>query len=179
MDNEIQRQLVEQACGGDVGSFGKLYEHYYAAMVWLAYSIVKDATSAEDIAQQSFAAASENLNNLRNKEKFAGWLSGICRNIALTNLVKSKRENVPIDDIVLVSKGDEDDKEMQKIVQKSVFELPQKYREIVILHYYNEMSYEQIKDLLGISLHSVRGRLRRARKKIEKYLKNQNFEDEV
>lgn len=179
MDNKIQKQLVEQACSGDVGSFGRLYEHYYTAMVWLAYSIVKDATSAEDVAQQSFAAACENLNNLRDKEKFAGWLSGICRNTALTSLAKSKKANLSIDDVVLVYNDEGSDIEAQKIVQKSVFELPQKYREVVVLHYYNDMSYEQIKDLLGISLHSVRGRLRRARNKIEKYLANHNFENEV
>ena len=175
MDNKIQKQLVEQACSGDVASFGRLYEHYYAAMVWLAYSIVLDYAGAEDIVQQSFAAACENLNSLRDKEKFASWLSGICRNIAFTNLSKSRRENVSIDDMVLVCKGDGNDGEMQKIVQKSVFELPQKYREIVILHYYNDMSYEQIKSILGIPIHSVKGRLRRARKKIEHYLKTQNL----
>ncbi len=179
MDNKIQKQLVEQACLGDVGSFGKLYEHYYPAMVWLAYSIVKDVSSAEDVAQQSFAAACENLGNLRDKEKFANWLSGICRNTALTNLAKSKQGNISLEDVVLVCKEEGNDLEEQKIVQKSVFELPQMYREVVVLHYYNEMSYEEIKDLLGISQHCVRGRLRRARKKIEKYLKNQKFENEV
>ena len=179
MDNEIQKRLVEQACGGDVGSFGRLYEYYYPAMVWLAYSIVKDVTNAEDIAQQSFAAACENLSNLRDRKKFAGWLSGICRNTALMSLTKSKQGNISIDDVVLICNDEGNDTEEQKIVQKSVFELPQMYREVVVLHYYNNMSYEEIKDLLGISLHSVRGRLRRARKKIEKYLKKQIIENEV
>jgi RNA polymerase sigma-70 factor (ECF subfamily) len=165
---------VESACNGDIGGFGRLYEHYYASMVWLAYSIVLDYHSAEDVAQQSFVAACENLNSLRNKEKFANWLSGICRNIACTNLAKSKRQNVSIDGMVLVWKGDSDDEE-QKIVQQAVFELPQMYREIVILHYYNDMNYEQIKSLLGISIHSVKGRLHRARKKIEKVLNHKQF----
>lgn len=179
METKTQKQLVEQACLGDVGSFGKLYEHYYATMVWLAYSIVKDVTTAEDIAQQSFATACENLGSLKDKEKFANWLSGICRNTALTSFALSKKDNVSIDDVVLVCNDEGNDVEEQKIVQKSVFELPQMYREVVVLHYYNDMSYDQIKDLLGVSLHTVRGRLRRARKKIEKYLKKQNFENEV
>ena len=179
METKTQKQLVEQACLGDVGSFGKLYEHYYATMVWLAYSIVKDVTTAEDIAQQSFATACENLGSLKDKEKFANWLSGICRNTALTSFAQSKKDNVSIDDVVLVCNDEGNDVEEQKIVQKSVFELPQMYREVVVLHYYNDMSYDQIRDLLGVSLHTVRGRLRRARKKIEKYLKKQNFENEV
>ena len=179
METKTQKQLVKQACLGDVGSFGRLYEHYYASMVWLAYSIVKDVTNAEDIAQQSFAAACENLGSLKDREKFAGWLTGICRNIALTAIARSKRENVSIDDLVLVCNDEGNDFEEQKIVQKSVFELPQMYREVVVLHYYNDMSYEEIKDMLGVSLHTVRGRLRRARKKIEKYLKKQIIENEV
>jgi RNA polymerase sigma-70 factor (ECF subfamily) len=178
LDKQIQKQLVESACSGDIGSFGKLYEHYYTAMVWLAYSIVPDYTSAEDIAQQSFAIACENLGSLRNKEKFAGWLSAICKNVAFTNLAKSKRENVSIDETTLVSKEAGDDEE-SKIVRQAVFTLPLMYREIVVLHYYNDMGYEQIKSTLGISLHSVKGRLRRARKKIEQYLNGRHFKEEV
>ena len=177
MDKQIKKQLVESACNGDIDSFGKLYEHYYVAIVWLAYSIVPDYGLAEDIAQQSFAIACENLGSLRNKEKFAAWLSAICRNVAYTNLAKSKKQNVSIDDMVLVWKGDGNDDETNKIVQQAVFTLPQMYREIVFLHYYNDMSYEQIKSTLGISLHSVKGRLRRARKKIEQYLNGQRLKE--
>ena len=178
MDNKIQKQLVESACRGDIDSFGKLYKHYYAAMVWLAYSIVLDYDLAEDIAQQSFVIACENLESLRNKEKFARWLSGICRNAACTSLSKSKREKISIDELVLVCDRNIDD-EVQNIVQKAVFKLPQMYREVVILHYYNDMSYKQIKSTLGVSLHSVKGRLRRARKKIEEYLIHRQFDKEA
>ena len=178
MDKQIQKQLVEQACRGDIGSFGKLYEYYYATLVWLAYSIVPDYSLAEDIAQQSFAIACENLGSLRSKEKFAGWLSAICRNIAYTNLAKTKRENISIDEAELVCEKTGNDEE-SKIIQQAVFELPQTYREIVILHYYNDMSYEQIKSILGISIHSVKGRLRRARKRIEQYLNGQRLKEEV
>lgn len=178
MNNRIQKQLVESACRGDIDSFGKLYEHYYATMVWLAYSIVLDYNLAEDIAQQSFTVACEKIDSLRDKAKFAGWLSGICRNAACTSLSKSKRQKTSIDELVLVCKEDSDDEE-QKIVQQAVFKLPQIYREIVILHYYNDMSYDEIKSTLGVSLHSVKGRLRRARKKIEQYLANHHFNEEV
>jgi RNA polymerase sigma-70 factor, ECF subfamily len=178
LDKQIQKQLVESAYNGDVGSFGKLYEHYYAAMVWLAYSIVPDYGLAEDIAQQSFVAACENLGSLRNKEKFAAWLSAICRNVAYANLAKSQRENVSIDEASLVSEQAGDDEE-SKIIQQAVFTLPQMYRQIIVLHYYNNMSYEQIKSTLGISLHSVKGRLRRARKKIEQHLNGQRLKEEV
>jgi RNA polymerase sigma factor (sigma-70 family) len=125
LDNRIQKQLVESACRGDIDSFGKLYEHYYATMVWLAYSIVLDYDLAEDIAQQSFTTACEKIDSLRNKQKFAGWLSGICRNTALSSLSKSKRQKTSIDELVLVCEEDSDDEE-QKIVQQAVFTLPQK-----------------------------------------------------
>jgi RNA polymerase sigma-70 factor (ECF subfamily) len=169
---------VESACRGDIDSFGKLYKHYYATMVWLAYSIVLDYDLAEDIAQQCFTVACEKIDSLRDKAKFAGWLSGICRNSAYTSLSKSKMHSTSIDELVLVCNGDSDDEE-QKIVQQAVLRLPQIYREIVILHYYNDMSYNEIKATLGVSLHSVKGRLRRARKKIEQYLTNHNFNEEV
>lgn len=175
MDKNIQKKLAESACRGDIDSFAKLYEHYYAMMVALAYSIVPDYNLAEDIAQQTFTVACEKIHTLRDKKKFASWICGICRNASLSSITKSKRKTISIENLNLASNEDTNN-EQQKPVQQAILSLTQMYREVVILYYYNDMTYNQIRALLGIPLHSVKGRLRRAKKMIKKYLNDHNSE---
>ena len=62
-----------------------------------------------------------------------------------------------------------DKAELEMAAREAVNNLPQMYRQVLILRYYNDMSYKQIKSVLGISIHSVKGRLARAKKKIAEY----------
>ena len=80
--DRLERQLVEDAVGGDIESFGKLCRRYYPAMVAIGYSILADHQLAEDVAQESFARALVNLRNLKDKRRFAPWLAAICRNVS-------------------------------------------------------------------------------------------------
>ena len=82
MNDKTEFQLVETARGGDVESFGELYQRHYAGMVGVAYSVLSDRHLAEDAAQETFAIACRDLSRLKRSEKFAGWLRGICRNVA-------------------------------------------------------------------------------------------------
>jgi RNA polymerase sigma factor (sigma-70 family) len=72
-----------------------------------------------------------------------------------------------------MSHAKHDDKQA---LHQAISTLPQMYREIVMLHYFNHMSYQQLGLALDISIHAVKGRLCRARKKISAYLRNNGFE---
>ena len=67
-------EQVEAARNGDVASFGRLYEQYYAVAVGVAYSILGDAHLAEDAAQEAFAVVCRDFGRLRSVDKFPGWL---------------------------------------------------------------------------------------------------------
>ena len=77
VDVETESGIVEAARNGDIDSFGRLYERYYAAMVWLAYSILAERDLAEDAVQETFALACHELVRLRRPEKFASWQAAI------------------------------------------------------------------------------------------------------
>ncbi len=77
VDVRTESKIVEAACNGDIDSFGRLYERYYAAMVWVAYSILAEQDLAEDAAQEAFTLACHELGRLKRPEKFAGWLAAI------------------------------------------------------------------------------------------------------
>jgi RNA polymerase sigma factor (sigma-70 family) len=65
-----------------------------------------------------------------------------------------------------------------KAVKEAVDSLPALYREVVVLHYYSGMSYEEIESILGVSGHKVKGRLARARKQIQVHLEKEGFRRE-
>ena len=175
LDTQTERNLVEAARSGCVESFGRLYEHYYTPMVWLAYSILLDRDLAEDTAQEVFARACQRLADLRRSDRFGVWLGSICCNEA-RQVLRDRRRQVSV-------QGQREEPASAPIgaeghdqaVKQAVEQLPSTYRDVVVLHYYNDMSYEHMHQVLGISVDCVKGRLNRARKKISKALQRQGF----
>lgn len=174
MDIEDESQIVESARHGDMGSFSKLYEHYYATMVWLAYSVLKDYNLAEDAAQETFACACDELVGLKRPEKFGNWLAAICRNVAY-QMAKKRNRQVAVNEPPVVLEQSSDHSP-EKAVRQAIASLPKMYREIVILRYYNRMSYEQMELFLDIPKSKVKGRLFAARRKIGKYLQSKGLD---
>jgi len=175
LERVTEEQIVESARRGDAGSFGTLYERHYATMVWLAYSILLDRTLAEDAAQQAFAKACEKLSDLKRVDRFKPWLARICRNEA-HQVIRDRRRSAPPPPMGAACVGpSEPEGPDLGLVKAAVDQLGPMYREIVILHYYNGMDYRQIASMLGIAGHTVRGRLFRARRQIERTLKKHGY----
>jgi len=170
-----EEQIVEAARNGDAESFGTLYERYYAAMVWLAYSILLDRDLAEDAAQQSFVKACEKLADLQRADRFGPWLAAICRNEAHQLLRRRKcRLNRQATEPEYTEPHDAAERD-HDVVRAAIDQLAPMYREIIVLHYFNGMNYPQIASTLGIAGHTVQGRLFRARRQIEHTLRKNGF----
>jgi RNA polymerase sigma-70 factor (ECF subfamily) len=166
LNSNSEKQLVEAAQKGCIESFGALYEHYYSSMAALAYSVLSDRQLAEDAAQEVFAIACKDIANLKSKEKFAAWLAGICRNTAKQMLrVQSKKNSPDIRD------NSPDANTYQEMINEAVRQLRPTERELITLRYYDNLPYEKIASVLGISTQAVHGRLTRAKRKIAEYLK--------
>jgi RNA polymerase sigma-70 factor (ECF subfamily) len=168
MDQSAESQLVEQARDGCVDSFGVLYRRFYRSMVALAYSATGDICVAEDAAQETFAIACRDMSKLKNKDKFAGWLAGICRNVAR----QMNRQEVHKDVRRLPYLQTQPEQNLfTDEVRRIVWQLRRRDREPIVLRYYDNLSYEQIAVVLGISLQAVHGRLIRAKRRVAKQLK--------
>ncbi len=168
---ENEECLVEAAQNGCLDSFTALYERFYSSMVAFAYSLLGDVQLAEDAAQEVFVIACRELPRLKSKDKFAAWLAGICRNVA-RQMQKSKGR------FVALGKDPPAEKDIDsraEAIQRAVWRLRAVEREPIVLRYYDNMSYEQIAGVLGISPQAVHGRLTRAKRKISKYLKRDGF----
>jgi len=173
MKEDIQTELVRAAQGGNIESFGRLCSRYYTPMVALAYSVLLDHHLAEDAVQEAYARALTNLPKLRRAEKFAPWLAQICRNIAI-DLVRKAARDAGSEQIVPAARGQDDDSDCHA-VRQAIGRLPAPDRELIVLKYYDGLSYEQISAVLGISGPAVNGRLTRAKRKLAKHLRRQGI----
>lgn len=175
-DNE--KAAVEAACRGDSEALAGLYERYYATMVWVAYSVLLDRSLAEDAAQQAFATACTKLHSLRQSDRFGPWLATICRNAA-QDMARARRRDAALQKAALAEEPVQAGSDgFDRAVKEAVDGLPPMYREIVVLHYYSGMSYSQIESVLGVSGDVVKGRLARARKRIQMHLEKEGFRRE-
>ena len=165
--------LVEAAIDGDAESFTELCRRYYPAMVAIAHSVIGDRHLAEDAAQEAFAKAAVKLPQLRRKNRFAGWLAAICRNVAKDMARRTNDRPVVIERSVTPTKPEQN--ETAEVVREAIKRLPAPARALVFLRYYDGLSYGQISAVLGISQQAINGRLRRAKKKMAGYLRREGF----
>jgi RNA polymerase sigma-70 factor (ECF subfamily) len=140
-------------------------------MVAIGYSVSGDNQLAEDAAQESFARALVNLKNLKNKTRFAPWLAAICRNVAKDMVTaKAKARQVTTEDFSQAAQNSNTN-ESVLVIRRAIEQLPASAKELIVLRYYNNLSYEEISSILGISKATINGRLTRAKRKMAKYLK--------
>lgn len=173
MQNDPERALVDNAVAGDIESFGELCRLYYPAMAAIAYAVLNDHQLAEDAAQESFARALVNLRRLRNKSRFAPWLAAICRNIA-KDMLSDKTRQISAEDLSQVAEKNDSDGNHDAIRQ-AIGQLPDAAKELIVLRYYQNLSYERIGAILGTSPTAINGRLARAKRKMERYLRKNGF----
>jgi RNA polymerase sigma-70 factor (ECF subfamily) len=126
---------------------------------------VADVHLAEDAAQEAFATACRKLHTLRDGSRFPEWLGTICRRTASRMVRDGERGNGrPIERMSMPPPTTEDTTDAK--VQNAVSQLPRATREVVLLHYFSGLSYDEIARTLGTTPQAVHGRLQRARRKL-------------
>ena len=101
---------------------------------------------------------------MKNKNRFGSWLARICRNVA-KDMASARSRKVRAEDF-LQPADNRDEDESSGEVRLAIDKLGPRMKELVVLRYYNNLSYEQISSLLGISKAAINGRLSRAKRKI-------------
>ena len=186
--------LVDAARGGDVGAFEQLVKRYDRNVFRIAQHITQNREDAEDVVQDAFLKAFQNLGQFQGQSKFYTWLVRIAVNEALMRLRRRRPERmVSIDEDVKT----EDDSipreiadwspnpdqlynqgELNEILQKTIQGLPPSFRTVFILRDVEGLSTEETADALGLSVPAVKSRLLRARlqlrERLTKYFKRRN-----
>jgi RNA polymerase sigma-70 factor (ECF subfamily) len=161
-------ELVNAARQGDLASFGMLYDRHYRMAVGVARCQLWDLHLSEDAAQEAFATACQTLGTLQNPARFPEWLGTICRRTA-TRLAKGQSK---FESLTEVHEGASDTvlSGLRRDVHDALSSLDATAREIVMLHYFSRLTYEEIAEVMQLSPQAIHGRLQRARAKMAEFL---------
>ncbi len=170
---------IDKVLQGDPESFSNLVEQYKDMAYTVAIKIVRNAEDAEEVAQDSFVKAFQQLKTFQGKSKFSTWLYTIVYRTAISKTRKKKVETTNIDEYVIdnystggsFSQIEELKKEeQQKYIKAAIDKLPELDALLVTLFYVNDNSLDEIEKITGYSKTNVKVRLFRARKKLYKSL---------
>ena len=153
----------------------KLIEEYQNSLYVAAFSICKNNHDAEDVVQDTFIKYISNNNDFESKEHIKAWLLRVAINLAKNRMITFfRRKVVPMEDYMLdIEMTSEDSNNLLNAVMR----LPQKYRIVIHLFYYEDYSVKEIADILKISPDNVKTRLARGRKQLKIMLKEEWKDD--
>jgi RNA polymerase sigma-70 factor (ECF subfamily) len=192
-----EQALVATAKGGDIGAFEKLVRKYDRNVFRIANHITQNREDAEDVVQDAFLKAFQNLEQFQGQSKFYTWLVRIAVNEALMRLRRRRPERmVSLDEDI--NTGEDtiprevadwapnpeqlyNQSELRDILQKTIQGLPPSFRTVFVLRDVEGLSTEETADALGLSIPAVKSRLLRARlqlrDRLTKYFKKQRGGD--
>lgn len=153
-------------------TYSEIIKRYQDKLMRYAISILNDEEKAADIVQESFIKAYVNINSFNSKKKFSSWIYRIVHNQAV-NLIKKHKKELPLLDDIDFDSGVDIEKEyikdeLIKMVKRCINEMPVLYKEPLVLYYLEDKSYNEISDILRISINTVGTRISRAKKIMKK-----------
>lgn len=163
-----ERALVGATLAGDTAAFARLVvAHRHTVKAVLRRMLPHD--DVEDVLQETFLRAYLGLSRLRDPERFGAWLCGIGVNLAKMRLrQRAAWPAVAVGGAAMPE--DVEDRELLQTVQEAVALLPAGQRDVVLMHYVDDLSCEEIARLLGTTSGAVRVRLHRARSQLRREL---------
>jgi RNA polymerase sigma-70 factor (ECF subfamily) len=156
------QRLVEQALRGDTKAFESLVEKYQKLVFNLAYKMSRDYDDSADITQTVFLKVFEKLKSFDTKYKFFSWLYRIAVNESL-NAVQKRVPSERFNEETVVSQDTPydsiDSEDASQRVQEALLELDLNYRVVIVLRHFQDLSYEEISQILDIPEKKVKSRL--------------------
>jgi RNA polymerase sigma-70 factor (ECF subfamily) len=174
-------ELIVKAQEGDLRSFDLLVKRYQRKVYYLARRMVKGHDAADDIAQETFINAYSAIRSFKIGYSFYTWLYRICMNLSI-NYLKRQKFVIPESQLDGETSPLEREapgadpsnhlasKELEGKIEKAIDSLPPKFKAVLVLRIYEDLSYEEIAKTLKISMGTVMSRLFRAREKMQEML---------
>ena len=170
-------ELVEQSLAGDRQAFGQIVARYQSLVCALAYSATGSRSHSEDLAQETFLAAWQNLRDLHERGRLCSWLCGVARNVIhgdLRRLGRQPAHEAATLDTALELPSAEPlptaqavSNEEMAILWREVGRLPEIYREPLVLFYRDHKSVGHVAEALGLTPDAVMQRLTRGRRQLQ------------
>jgi RNA polymerase sigma-70 factor, ECF subfamily len=180
------KKRIKQVIKGDQDAFAEIVEIYSNSIYQLGYRMLGNRHEAEDIAQEAFIRAYVNIKSFNQDLKFSTWLFRIATNLCIDRIRKKKpdyyldAEVSGTDGLTMYSQLASDSPlpekeleslELQESVQKEILKLPEKYRSVIVLKYIEELSLNEISEILDLPLGTVKTRIHRGREALRQQLR--------
>lgn len=182
MSSTAKKTEAALVCAGREGegeALRQLLECNWGWLKGLVYSMLGNIDDVDDVLQNVCVVVINKIGTLREPERFRGWLATVARREALAYRQKHSRESMRLDDLPAVQQDDGKALGIDEIaVQNEQYQqilaavnlLPEKYREVFVLKYMEDMSYAQITEILEIPATTIQVRLVRARRMVHNRL---------
>ena len=167
-DADEDARWVVQCLRGDAEAFNPLVRKYQRVLFTVARRLVGDREDALDVTQNAFARAYEKLDTYDPQRRFFSWIYRIAVNESL-NLRRARKSSEPLNDTVAAEGGATEAAEASERragIDAALGQLTLEYREVVVMKYFAELSYEEIGEALGIPEKTVKSRLFSARQRL-------------
>ncbi|MCD6302972.1 MAG: sigma-70 family RNA polymerase sigma factor [Anaerolineae bacterium] len=182
-----ERAWAVAARHGDEEAFAKLVKAYQRPIYNLAYRMLGSPSEAEDATQETFLRAYTRLHTYDSSRKFSSWILSIGSHYCIDRLRRRRGKNISMEEIMSERWLPDDDprpeqralaNEREALIQRMLQEVAPQYREVLILRYWHDHSYEDIAEITHASVSAVKSRLHRARNAIADALENRQADDE-
>jgi RNA polymerase sigma-70 factor (ECF subfamily) len=182
-------QIVERALAGDGEAFGEIVRRWERRIFALAYGILGREEDARDATQETFIAAFRNLKGFRGEAKVSSWLHRIAVNQCITRQRRARvRGEMSLEaqeedgGAQFASTADEnpavraESHERNEAVRRAVNALPPELRSVIVMKEFEDLTFQEIADALGVPLSTVKSRLYTALKQLRMRLGNHGAE---
>jgi RNA polymerase sigma-70 factor (ECF subfamily) len=182
-------QMVERALSGDAEAFGELVRRWERPIYALSFGMLGSAEDARDATQETFLAAFRNLRGFRGEAKVSSWLHRIAVNQCITRQRRARvRSETALEDEA--ERGGAqlatpahvsparvaERRERTDAVRRAVAALPTELREVIVMKEFEELTFQEIADALGVPLSTVKSRLYTALKQLRLRLEKRGME---
>ena len=178
-------QVVERALSGDAEAFGEIVRRWERRIFSLAYGMLGREEDARDATQETFLAAFRNLRGFRGEAKVSSWLHRIAINQCITRQRRAKvRGETALEDEAEPDGASSsapahesparaaESRERTEIVRRAVGALPAELRQVIVMKEFEELTFQEIAEALGLPLSTVKSRLYTALRQLQMRLKN-------
>jgi len=167
--------IITAVANGDTLAYAQLVDRYKDLVFNVALKLLQHREEAEEVAQDTFIKVFKQLSNFKGESKLSTWIYKIAYNNSLDRLKKNKkyRNDVPIDGFTAerlkyVDNALEQliDAEKQQLIKNSLAQLPEDYRIVLHMFYFEDLSLQEMAEIINIEANTVKVKLFRARKKL-------------
>ncbi len=162
-----ERQVLESVQKGDKESYGVIVKRYMQSAYYIALGFLHNQQDALDVSQDAFIRAFRKIKTFDTRKPFFPWFYRLMRNLCIDHIKRKRRaKEIPLDDVQILS-AEKENEELKKTLWKGIEELSLEQREVIILRYFQQLSYAEIAELTGKPLGTVMSSLYYAKKRLK------------